>query len=85
MSPRGKVEYGHHVMPSIPSTPWLRDLYRELYSDVGHEVALTLGVAVCKAAKMTHAEMVRRLGITDVEAKMAQQRLVGVASRWSQT
>lgn len=65
------------------AAPLLRNLVGELKQDVEREIVITVKVAVCRAAKMPQAEMLEKLGITDVEAKMAVQRLSGIASRWS--
>lgn len=68
-----------------PQTQWLVELRNELRRDIDHEVYVTLRVAVCSAAKMPRTDICRALGISDVEARMALQRITGVASRWANT
>lgn len=62
--------------------PWLQALRAELMAGLHHEAEVTMQVAVCVAAKMNRTEIVHSLAVSELEVKMAMQRLEGVASKW---
>lgn len=64
------------------SPPWLIDLRRKLAVSVEAEMELTVQVAVMTAAKCNRTQIIRTLGCTETDVKMAMQRLQGVAEQW---
>lgn len=66
-------------------SPLLIDLRAELQREVDREITTTLQVAVCASSRMTRKDIVATLGVTDLEARMALQRLEGVALRWKES
>lgn len=66
----------------LPPAPWLSDLRRKLTLAIAIEVEVTAQVAVCLAAKLTTSEIKQALGCTDLDIRMAKQRLADVAGQW---
>lgn len=65
-------------------SPLLRALHQEMKVEVDREIVMTLRVAVLTADKASRAEIIRTLGISEAEARMALERLATVAQRWRQ-
>lgn len=61
---------------------FLRGLHQELQGALVPEMRLTLRVAVLSAAGHTRPQIVKQLGSSDVEIRMAQLRLQRIAEGW---
>jgi hypothetical protein len=64
------------------ASSFLRELRRDLMREVAGEMEFTMRVAVCAAAGMSRPQMVQITGGSDLEVKMALERLKRVAISW---
>lgn len=67
---------------AMPQTPWLKELRQQLKGQLEVEMEMTVQVAVCVAARMTTPQIKESVGCSDLDVKMAKQRLEMVAQTW---